>query len=201
MLTYRIGARSDHDASQGDTDSSTGINVPQRLTRYDPRAHASLPHRLRGGDLGDRAARAARTAQALVQADRHEHLVGLSQRSRAVHATSYLSIRSLAVFSGVRIAIVSAAPAIRLSKKSMSFETGSRFSSKATARALTKSDRSTKFLSPCRLDVGERRGDNFVRYSTPRNMVLQVRSAHTSVTDLPLDASVARRIPARHHRY
>lgn len=83
----------------------------------------------------------------------------------------------------------------------MSFETGCRLSSKATARALTKSDRPTKFLSPCRLDVGERHGDNFARHSAPRSMVLQVRSAHTSVTDLPPDASVARRIPERHHRY
>jgi len=106
-----------------------------------------------------------------------------------------------AVFSWARIVSVSAAPAIRLAKKSMSSETGSRFSSKATARALTKSDRSTKFLSPCRLDVGERRGDNFARHSAPRSMVLQVRSTHTSVTDLPPDASVARRIPDRHHRY
>lgn len=59
----------------------------------------------------------------------------------------------------------------------MSFETGCRLSSKATARALTKSDRPTKFLSPCRLDVGERHGDNFARHSAPRSMVLQVRSA------------------------
>lgn len=40
VSTYRIGARSDHDASQGDTDSSAGFDVLQRLIRYDPRAHA-----------------------------------------------------------------------------------------------------------------------------------------------------------------
>ncbi|WP_175697644.1 hypothetical protein [Burkholderia ambifaria] len=91
MLTYRIGARSDHDASQGDTDSSTGFNVPQRLTRYDPRAHAWLPHRLRGGDLGDRAARAARTAQALVQADRYEPWSGY--RSEAALFTRHPTYR------------------------------------------------------------------------------------------------------------
>jgi len=54
--TYRISARSDHHASQGDADSAAGFDVPQLLRRDDLRTHVWLPHRLRTRGLGNRAA-------------------------------------------------------------------------------------------------------------------------------------------------
>jgi len=63
--TYRIAARSDHDASQGDADRAAGFDVPQLLIRDDLRTHAWPPHRVRNwvrnwvrdrGRLGGRAA-------------------------------------------------------------------------------------------------------------------------------------------------
>ncbi|MFP3507553.1 hypothetical protein [Burkholderia sp. SIMBA_062] len=56
-------------------------------------------------------------------------------------------------------------------------------------------------LSPCRLDVGGRLDGNSAQHSGAEKHALAGTFLPANVTDLPPDASVARRHPERPHRY
>jgi len=156
---YRSAARSDHDASQGDAESTAGFDAS--CTPIDMSAWSAY-----------RSEAALYTRYPTYRYDARR--VQLSADSDCFDGTAYSLVEEIHVHRNGRSVLIKSNSA-----GSDEIEPADLVFVSVSSRRQRKAD------------------DNFLVARAPRSTLLQVRSAHESATDLPPDASAARRHPER----